>query len=224
MKDKALVPAFAKAGLPSVSELKAGFQIARSEKPSVGGMTLLRLVDGEWVFGPENTVVEEGSTWAINPASFQHGFVSWLDGSLVGEEMVAIHLPRPAFASLPNTGAKWQEQVSFVLACIDGEDKGTQVLYKTSSLGGRRAFGEIAQAILNQMEKDESNIVPIVILETSSYRHKKYGKVHEPVMNLQQFASLDATEAPEPVEAKPSRKTAAPKAKVEEPVRKRRRS
>lgn len=223
---KQMIP-FQKAGLPvSRDDLRAGFKNAVTEKPAVGGMTLLRLVDGEWVYGPENTEVEAESKWAINPASFMHGFVSWLDGSLVGEEMVPIHTPRPAFGNLPNTGAKWQEQVSFVLACVEGEDTGTQVLYKTSSLGGRRAFSEIAQALVNQLEKDENKIVPLVTLDTSSYRHKKYGKVHEPVLNIVAWADLNASSADdaEPQQAKPARKTAKAPAKVEEPVRKRRRA
>lgn len=201
------VSIFAKGGLPvDPKSLASSFQTAVAEKPSIGGLPLLRLVDGEWVYGPENTIVQDESRWAIHPGSFEHGYVSWNDGSMVGEEMRPIAQPRPLQSDLPVTGAKWQEQVSFVLACTSGEDKGTQVLYKSSSLGGRDAWSATAQRILNQLSVDQEKIVPVVELKVTDYRHKKYGKIYVPVFDVVAWAGMggEVEEKPAKEEKKPA--------------------
>lgn len=209
--------------LPATTDLVGGLRTLTNEKPTQGSMPLLRLVDGEWVYGADNIQVEEESVWAVHPGSFQHGYCAWDDGQLVGEVMVPVAQPRPSHADLPAVPCQWQEQMSVLLACTSGEDAGTTVLYKNSSLGGRTAITELAGKILVQADKDPSKLVPLVTLGVGNYKHKKYGKVYTPSFNVTSFAAIDATSAEdaEPVEKKPARKTAA-KPEVETPVRTRR--
>jgi len=210
--------------LPATTDLVSGLRTLTNEKPTQGGMPLLRLVDGEWVYGADNIQVEEASVWAVHPGSFQHGYCAWDDGVLVGEVMVPVSQPRPSHSELPAVPCQWQEQMSVLLACTSGEDKGTTVLYKNSSLGGRNAITELAQKILAQAEKDPSKLVPLVTLGVGNYKHKKYGKVYTPSFDVTSFAAIDASSAEdaEPVEPKKAaRKTAKP-AVEEAPVRTRR--
>jgi hypothetical protein len=226
---KSVVP-FKGINLPAKpSDLVSGLKTVVAEKPMQNSMPLLRLVDGEWVYGADNIQVEEASLWAIHPGSFMHGYCAWDDGQLVGEVMVPVSQPRPSHAELPPVPVQWQEQMSFIAACTSGEDTGTTVLYKNSSLGGRNAITELAQKIIQQAEKDPSKLVPLVALEIGSYKHKKYGKVYTPTFTVQSFAALDTSSDEEQAEVeveveKPSRKRAEPKAEAEaEPVRTRRR-
>jgi hypothetical protein len=32
---------------------------------------------GHWVFGIDQTEIEDDSTWAVNPFSFVHGYIAW---------------------------------------------------------------------------------------------------------------------------------------------------
>ena len=196
----ALTP-FNGAQVPAVTTVVAGLNNLSKEKPSVGGMALLRMVDGEWVFGPENTAVELDSEWAVHPGGFSHGFVCWDDGQLVGEVMVPAHAPRPTRDELPEVQGAWQEQLSLVLACVSGADKGQTVLYKNSSLGGREAIANLGEAIVAQASKDPEAIVPIVRLDSTDYRHKKYGKVYKPVFAIEEFIRFDEVGAGDDADA-----------------------
>jgi hypothetical protein len=219
---KTIVP-FKGVSLPATTDLVSGLRTLTNEKPMQGSMPLLRLVDGEWVYGADNIQVEEESVWAVHPGSFQHGYCAWDEGQLVGEVMVPAGQPRPSHAELPTVPCQWQEQMSVLLACTNGEDKGTTVLYKNSSLGGRTAISELVEKIVAQAAKDPDKLMPLVTLGVGSYKHKKYGKVYTPSFEVQSFAALDASSAEEAeeVEAKPSRKTVTPAAE-EAPVRTRR--
>ena len=180
------------------NSLRSALQVATTERPNAGGaLPFLRLTKaGEWVYGPENVEVEEDSRWAIHPGSFQHGYCAWDDGELLGDVMVPLNVPRPTFAELPpltDTDATWDEQVSFMLACTSGEDAGQQVLFKTSSRGGRTAWSDVATAILAQLDRDASRPAPIVTLTASSYRHKKYGTVYTPTFEIVGWSGLSDT-------------------------------
>jgi hypothetical protein len=226
---KSVIP-FKGINLPAKpSDLVSGLKTVVAEKPMQNSMPLLRLVDGEWVYGADNVQVEEESVWAIHPGSFCHGYCAWDDGQLVGEVMVPVSQPRPGHNELPPVTVQWQEQMSFIAACTSGEDVGTTVLYKNSSLGGRNAITELAQKIIAQADKDSSKLVPLVLLEVGSYKHKKYGKVWTPSFTVQGFAGLGdsgESEAEQPAAEKPKRSRAeakpAPEAEAE-PVRTRRR-
>ena len=116
---------FAGAKLPAVASLS---QSLRKLEPLVAttGMVILKMdKGGHWVFGADQTEIEEGSTWAVNPFSFVHGFIAWGDGEVLGEKMVSVSDPLPELDAAP-PGAKkgWETQVGMSLKCISGEDAG----------------------------------------------------------------------------------------------------
>lgn len=191
-------------GLPANPEdLEAGLQnLQQSVQGGTGGTPFLRLLkSGVWVYGAENIEVEEGSEWAINPYSLNHGFACWGDGELLDERMVPFTQSPPNKAELPDMGYEWNQQVAMMLACVSGEDTGVQVLLKGTSLGLRNATKDLINALIAQLQHDKVHIVPIVELESDSYQHKKHGQIFYPVIEISRWASMDAEDAPAPEES-----------------------
>ncbi|MDJ0905391.1 MAG: hypothetical protein QNI96_05185 [Woeseiaceae bacterium] len=187
----------------------------------------LRLLkDGSWVYGPDDTEVQDGSRWMVHPGLLQHGYCCWGDertpkeGVLCGEIMQPIDRELPAFSTLEVIeNASWSEQVSMQLACLNGEDAGTNVMYKVSSVSGRQAYATLCAAIAAQAELDPVNVFPIVELKQDSYKHKRYGKIMTPILEIVGWSDGPGEEGgstePEPADE--------PEAKAEAPKKKRRR-
>jgi hypothetical protein len=110
-----------------------------------------------------------------------------------------------------------------LLYCLNGDDKGTQVLYKTTSMGGGKAAGALLQSLIEQAAKEEekgtNNVMPVISLESDWYKHKEYGKTYFPVFSVKDWMPLDAAEAdaPEPV-AEDDAEEDAPEEDAPEPV------
>lgn len=150
---------------------------------------------GFWVYGRDDVEVEEKSLWAINPNSFSLGFIAWDNGTVTGEEMRLITEPPIHESQLPTVQGNWEQQVAMQLVCISGEDKGTQVIYKASSKGGRGAFNELLKAIMDTLRLNQGTdkVVPVIQLAVNFYKHEKYGKIYTPVFNIVDWATMDAT-------------------------------
>lgn len=190
---------FKSANLPSVQSLSTALRSLETEVGEVGTVILKMDKTGHWVFGADQTEVEEGSLWAVNPFSFIHGFIAWGDGEVLGEKMVSVANPLPEMeAAPPGSKRGWEPQVGMSLKCISGEDKGMEARYATTSVGGKRAVQELAVAIAAQVDKDQAKPVPVVVLAKSHYTHKSYGRIYTPVFDIQEWVSMEgeAEEAP----------------------------
>jgi len=154
---------------------------------------------GHWVFGADQTEVEDDSKWAINPFSFVHGFIAWGDGEVLAEKMASVSQPLPELDEAP-PGAKkgWETQVGLSLKCISGEDKGMEARYTTTSVGGKKAVQSIAVALAEQVDKDQTKPVAIVRLRKDHYAHKSYGKIYTPVFEVVEWVSMDGDPAVAP--------------------------
>ena len=196
---------FSKANLPALTSALRNLQ-------PVGGDVGVAIVKmdkgGHWVFGADQTEIEEGSTWAVNPLSYVHGFIAWGDGEVLGEKMVGIANPLPELDEAP-PGAKkgWESQVGMSIKCVSGEDKGLEARYTVTSVGGKRAVQTLAVALADQVDKDQTKPVAIVRLKKDHYQHKSYGKIYTPVFEIVEWMSMDG-EAPEaaPAEEAPARR------------------
>lgn len=192
--------------LAALNTLRAGLQNVQQTLVVKGGDPYLRLLtDGDWVYGQENIEVEQGSLWAVNPMSLRHGWVAWESGKNADttkgprdELMVACTQPLPDKASLRDVtqgltagvSCDWEPQYSFSLVCLTGEDKGTQVLYKTANAGGTRAIDTLIKAIERQLDQSDE-IVPAIQLLTDSYDNKRYRKeVFYPIFKIEQWLPL----------------------------------
>jgi hypothetical protein len=208
--------AFKSAGLPAVSSLSSALRVAAQSAAPPGGTVILKMDrTGHWVFGADQTEVESGSTWAVNPYSFIHGFIAWGEGSVLAEKMAPMVEPLPDIEAPPPGAAKgWEMQVGFSLKCLDGEDAGMEARFTATSVGGKRAVQELALAVAEQADKHPEAIVPVVALMKDHYQHKQYGRIFTPVFEVKKWVSMDGgapAETPPPAEKG-----------VEEPKRRRR--
>jgi len=209
---------------------------------SVDDATLLKMEKtGDWIFGADEQEVSPESIWAIDPESLSRGYVSWGDAEVLGEEMALITDTPIIMSELPDTGEKWAQIVAMTLKCVDGDHLHEVVTYKASSKGGQKAFKTLVTAILGRVNAGETDLVALVALESDSYKHKTYGKIHNPVLVIKEWTNMaeltgqqEEEPTPEPEEVKkPTRKKAvkkpAPEPEPEEdeapkPARRRRRA
>jgi len=200
--------AFELANLPPVSSLSVALRQLDKDVGPAGSVILKMDKRGDWVFGADQTEVDEGTLWAVNPFSFVHGYIAWGDGEVLGEKMVSVSHPLPEMDAAP-AGAKrgWETQVGMSLKCISGPDNGLEVRYNVTSVGGKRAVQGLAVAIAQQVESDQTKPVPVVTLKRDHYTHKSYGKIYTPVFEVQEWMSMDGGKAEEPAaEAAPARR------------------
>ena len=188
---------FSQANLPSVASLTTALRTLEKDVGPSGVVILKMDKTGHWVFGADQTEIEDGSTWAVNPFSFVHGYIAWGDGEVLAEKMVSVSEPLPNIDVAP-PGAKkgWETQVGMSLKCISGDDQGMEARYTTTSVGGKRSVQTLAIAIAAQVEKDQTKPVPIVKLKKDHYTHKSYGKIFPPVFEVVEWVSMEGkTEA-----------------------------
>jgi hypothetical protein len=240
-------------GLGALGALKTGLANVRTKLPEVASSPYLRLLkDGDWVFGQEDNAVAKGTEAVINPLSIKHGYSAWTNRTTeeqrenkvknepLGEIMVGLNAALPALHELeqktdPLNGrpAPWKDQMSVDVKFIDGKHKGTQVMWKVSSVGGLNAAKQILDAILTKLDEGTPFVCPIITLESDSYKHQTYGKTYVPKIEVVGWTDLEGNEedggetageleAPKAVDEKVAETTAAPEQTEEAPRRRRR--
>ena len=192
---------FGGSNLPSVASLSSALRSLESAA-GPGNMVILKMdKTGHWVFGADQTEVEDDSLWAVNPFSFVHGYIAWGDGEVLAEKMVSVAEPLPELDPAPG-GAKrgWEMQIGMTLACTNGEDEGMQARYSVTSVGGKRAVQALAVAIAEQVDKDQAKPVPVIRLKKEHYQHKSYGRIFTPVFDVVKWVGMDAPAVEEDAE------------------------
>lgn len=200
---------FAGANLPTVQSLSQALRSIEADVGPTGTVIIKMDKTGHWVFGADQTEVEDDSTWAINPFSFVHGYIAWGDGEVLGEKMVPVSSPLPEVDPAPPQAKRgWETQVGMSLKCITGEDAGMEARYSVTSVGGKRAVQQLALAIAAQVDKDQTKPVPVVKLKKEHYNHKSYGRIYTPVFEVIEWVSMDGPS--ETADASPAASEEAP--------------
>jgi hypothetical protein len=192
------ITTFGGAGLPSVQSLSGALRSIQSEV-GPGGTVILKMdKTGHWVFGADQTEVEEGSLWAANPFSFVHGYIAWGNGEVLAEKLVPVSEPLPELEPAPSGAPRgWEMQVGMMLVCTNGEDKDMQARFTATSVGGKRAVQALAVAIADQVDKDQTKPVPLLTLTSEHYQHKTYGRIYTPIFNITEWVSMDTASVEE---------------------------
>lgn len=193
---------FYNSSITSTEDLTAHLIAGRESKPPVASnvMPFLRLDhDGNWIYGRENTDVEDGSLWAIDPMSLTVGWINWADPKMnggkrekCGEVMgPCTQVPAMPVADHSDKGGEWVKQYGFDLVCVYGQDEGQHVAYRTSSRGGTKAYSAVYDEILARPHPDY--FFPIVSLEHSSYNNPNYGgnRVNEPEFKVTDWSNKE---------------------------------
>ena len=212
------IVAFAGANLPAVTTLSTALRNLDADVGPAGVVIIKMDKTGAWVFGADQTEVQDGSLWAVNPFSFVHGYIAWGEGEVLGEKMVSVSQPLPEIDAAP-PGAKkgWEIQVGCAMRCMNGDDEGMECRFTTTSVGGKKAVQQLAVSIATQVDKDPTKPVPVVELLTEHYQHKQYGKIFTPLFKTKEWVGMNGDDAePEAAEA--------PAAAAEEAPRRRRRA
>ena len=201
-----------------VSALLQSLQTIQKAAPPVGDGDFLFLKlakSGDWIYGADETEVDPKSEFVIDPSTYISGFIAWDEGELMGEEMAMAGSPPVTRSDLKDVGGKWAPQEGFALKGVEGKDSGAQLLYKASSRGGRQAIAELLGKIIARGTDGETELCPIVMLKVDSYRHKKYGKIYTPVLDVIDWMDLptagDDDDEPEPVKEPEPAKEPEPK-------------
>jgi hypothetical protein len=183
------------AKLPEVKSLSTALRTIQADVGATGTVIIKMDKTGHWVFGADQEEVEADSTWAVNPFSFVHGYIAWGDGDVLAEKMVSVSEPLPEMDDAP-AGAKrgWEVQVGMSLKCLTGDDKGMEARYTTTSAGGKRGVQTLAVAIAEQVDKDQTKPVPVVLLKKEHYQHKSYGRIFTPLFDIQSWVGMDGEE------------------------------
>jgi hypothetical protein len=149
---------------------------------------------GDWVFGIAGTVVSEEDEFIVNPGGFQHGHVAWGDASnKLGETMMPLDQQLPDAGPVPSgTVGGWQFQLGMSMI---GAADGTAVIYRTTSVGGKRAIAELAAEIGQRMEDGEAKQCAVITLSSESYKHAKYGKIFNPIITVVRWIAMPAADA-----------------------------
>jgi len=199
-------------------------QSASTAGASGSGELYLKMTKfGEWVYGPENTELEEDAILAVNPMGFSHGFQAWPDegGRPTGEVMVPATQPMPSEVDLPEVKGTWSKCVSVQLRQTNGEDSGLQYIWKGNSLGVRKAYAALLQEQVSRIQGGSEDFVPLVKLNADSYTHGTYGKIFTPEVEVVGWANMDGEQVEEPAAA--IEKQDEEPAAEEKPARRRRR-
>ena len=67
------ITTFSGANLPSVKSLATALRTIEADVGGAGTVIIKMDKTGHWVFGADQTEIEDDSTWAVNPFSFVHG-------------------------------------------------------------------------------------------------------------------------------------------------------
>jgi len=181
---------FSNANLPVTAVAES---LKKLEQATPSTMVILKMdKTGHWVFGADQTEVEKGTRWAVNPFSFVHGFIAWGKGEVLGEHMAPLTEPLPE-VGVPPAGAErgWEQQFGFCLKALDGEDAGMEARFSATSVGGKRAVQTLGTAIAAQVMKDQSKPVAVVELKKDHYQHKSYGRVFTPIFEIVDWLTMD---------------------------------
>jgi len=204
------VAIFSSANLPVTAVAES---LKKLEQATPSTMVILKMdKTGHWVFGADQTEVEKGTRWAVNPFSFVHGFIAWGKGEVLAEHMAPLTEPLPE-VGVPPAGAErgWEQQFGFSLKALDGDDAGMEARFSATSVGGKRSVQTLGTAIAGQVMKDQSRPVAVVELKNDHYQHKSYGRVFTPVFEIVDWLTMEGegvqtSDAPEAGGGEPRRR------------------
>jgi hypothetical protein len=170
-------------------------QAASAIRLASGDMPFLRLLkSGEWVYGGDDTDVEEGSLWAVDPNSFSMGFQAWGDDADLLGEVIHLVTEQPVLRSdLKEVDGEWKSLMGCTLVCIEGESEGVQVSYKVTSKGGIKAVGKLMSDLVTRIKSNpkDGTYIPVVALDMDFYKHKTYGRIYTPVFKIEEWTDED---------------------------------
>jgi len=185
------------------SDLAKALQKQQEQSADMGDVQYLKMEKaGSWVYGADDDEVSEKSTFIFDPSNSFIGYICWEeDGNEPLDEVMAgvgeAPIIRADLKDYPD--GRWSEQRAIGLLGVSGPEAGTKMLFKTSSKGGQAAIKDLIDKVLARINEGEEVICPVIELDSDWYKHKKYGKIFKPVLEVVDWGEADdfKEEAPE---------------------------
>ncbi len=146
---------------------------------------------GRWVLGREGQLIPDGTEAVVPLTAIALGYVAWFQRQVEAEVMKPVVEGRVDPSSLPPVQSPdgWQPQAAVGLILPDG----TEAQYKTSTRGGLQAVSQLIAEVGELFAKGEGPADPdavVVVLESSSYTHRKYGETFVPVLRAKALVKM----------------------------------
>lgn len=158
---------------------------------------------GEWIAGQDEEEIDAGTRYIPIMDELLIGWQKWEDGKPAEQHMGKLSEGfRPAKRSElgDDDEATWERddkgnpkdpwQLTNMLI-LKAEDSDRIYTYSPSSRGGLSALGELCGQF-GKMIRQKPDQYPIIELQTSSYKHEKYGKTFIPVLKVVGWTTKDA--------------------------------
>ena len=159
-----------------------------------GHQTLLKYVKGEWSIGEEE--VPLGTKYVAFIDELACGFIKFNEDAAPDVHLSKVKFGRDKLPKRCDCGDvdesewevgdngnpvdPWQPIMQLPLSPVD--HIGELVVFSAIGTGGARSAVADLCGIYDRSPRH--GLLPIIALGTSSYMHKKYGRVHEPVLKL----------------------------------------
>ena len=154
-----------------------------------GGSQLLIYSKGEYNCGMDRFNLPLGTKVVINVPTVRSGYRKWV-GNVIADEDMQLLVDRPRLPPRSQYDATdtrewegnrdpWQETIVFDVVASDGE----QYAFPMSGVGGVRA----AKALIldyGKGRRSRPGQLPLVELQSGSYPHPKFGKIHHPMLPI----------------------------------------
>jgi hypothetical protein len=214
-RDNPITPAASTRAMISLEALGAALNaVDTSTVAGRSGLPMLQFKregSGTWMHGQRRTVVEDGSRWAVNPTTFQRGYICFTDANKrLGERLAPVTQPMPDPSELPVKDFPWVEQWAVNLKCLDGADAGLEAIYKPTTVGGIQAVAGLIDEVRNRLngKMHGGKVAPIVQLGKYDYTNS-YGKIWNPLLDVVAWMSMDGP-APAPTPPAPPSSPSSP--------------
>jgi hypothetical protein len=184
-------------GLPaSLAGLVAGLrETAREFAESGAALPLLKLAkSGAWTVGKDEDVVGDGTQAVVNVLGIERGYVCWGrgadEGQLLGSEMRPLSRPAPDPDKLPTLNGDWEKVIAIPMSLLLDGGRTYPVIYNAKSKGAKDAAESLLMAVADQASAGKP-YVPVIALQTDSYRHQKYGRIYKPVLQVVRWMTVE---------------------------------
>ena len=185
--------------------LSAGLANTIKGAPQATDFTALKLKNGRWLFGANNSEVTKKSTWFFDPRTVQHGWICWTDdankgsgkaAAPLGQRMVPFSQPKPLEVDLPFfADGTWASQYIIKVVCVSGDEVGTELRYQSSAQGMIEQLVKLLVTIEQRILSDEQAVFPVVKLRTTDYNHPQWGQTFKPEFKIVDWLTAEETPA-----------------------------
>ena len=166
----------------------ADSMIQAGNAADAGSVNYLKFTkQGAWVFGRDDDEVDKDEILAVNPMSFTVGWQGWKEGKPVDGPSLPIHQAAdlPMESELEKIPAGDMNGRSKQLGVsVKSMDDGTVLQFNSTSRGGKQAITKLMREIGLGMKAHPNEPVALIKLSSDSYKHKTYGNINTPILNI----------------------------------------